>query len=277
MSLSRYSEFRNEYDELLAHAINVLDAQAGYAVQSERENYGEKIFGKLICHAISLQRLMPNKNPTEYSQIWDVSSAYALSRAILESYEAFAYIATEKLSEAELECRVLAWKLHAQERRLKMLTLIGSQSPDIKEVERSIRELKDAVFSPFYAPFISKENRGKIDKGDTPPYLTPRSKRLLAARVNAEYFKVALMHLSSHVHTHPFSLDQLFEFKAATPEAYLLMQVGGQYACGFLSAAVRDMSALFSPRIPAIPTRVQQTLELCCETLEKQSQALLIS
>ena len=246
-----------------------MDAQAGHKVQNARENYGEKIFGKIVCHAISLKRILPNPIDSKDSEIWDISSAYTLSRTILESYEALAYVAVAGISEEELECRILAWKLHAQERRHKMLSLIGSKDPRIAEIEKDMQALRELVLDNKFDQFLPPNVRGKITKDECPPYLVPRNIRLKAANVNAEYFTAALMHLSSHVHAHPFSLHQLFDFKAGTPEAYGLMKIAGQYACGFLAVSIREMSSLFSPRIPDPTADVRETLENWCELLQR--------
>ncbi len=266
---SRYAEFHAEFEALINYAVAVLNAQAGHKVQSSRENYGEKIFGKIVCHAISLKRILPDPSRSKDTEIWDISSAYALSRAILESYEALAYVTVEGISEEELECRILAWKLHAQERRHKMLTLIGSRDPRIAEVEEDITLLRRSVLDMRFELFLSKSVLGKVVNGECPPYLVSRSIRLDAADINSNYFTAALMHLSSHVHAHPFSLHQLFDFKAGTPEAYGLMKIAGQYACGFLAVSVREMSNLFSPRAPDPPACVQATLELWWDILRQ--------
>ena len=266
-----YFDFRTEFDSVVQYSVALLNAQAGYKVRNERENYGEKIFGKMVCHALSLQKLLPNPNPVADSEIWDISSQYALSRAILESYEALSYILQEGLSEQEqeLECRIIVWKLHAEERRYKMLGLIGSNNPATKEVEKNMMELRATLLDSKYVTFIGNNARSKIEKGDCPTYIVSRKSRLSSANVSIDYFNAVLMHLSSHVHTHPFSLHQLFDFKAGTPEAYSLVKVGGQYACGFLCAAVRDLSRLFAPRIPEMPKNVQEALELWGGVLKK--------
>jgi hypothetical protein len=266
---SKYADFHTEFEALLEYAIALLNAQAGHNVQNSRENYGEKIFGKIVCHAISLKRILPHPVGSKDTEIWDISSAYALSRTILESYEALAYVALEGISEEELECRILAWKLHAQERRHKMLSLIGSKDPRISEVEEDIQALRELVLDKKFEQFLPKDVRGKITKGECPSYLVPRSVRLKAANINADYFTAVLMQLSSHVHAHPFSLHQLFDFKAGTPEAYGLMKVAGQYACGFLVVAVREMSSLFAPRIPEPSVGVRETFDLWRELLQR--------
>lgn len=266
---SQYAEFRKEFDSVIGYAIKLLNAQAGHKVQNERENYGEKIFGKMVCHAISLQRLFPSLNPGFDKEIWDISSQYALSRAILESYEAFAYIVLGGLSEEELECRILAWKLHAEERRWQMLNLIGSRNPVITMIEKTVGELRSALLEKKYEPYISKDLLGKIKKGDCPDYIIPRSRRLIYGSVDIDYFKAALMQLSSHVHSHPFSLHQLFDFKAGSQEAFNLVKIGGQYACGFLCAAIRDMSELFSSRVPEADVETKRVVDQWCDLLSK--------
>lgn len=263
----QYKEFREEFDAVIIYSIELLNAQAGHKVKNERENYGEKIFGKMVCHAISLQRLLPSLNPSSDKEIWDISGQYALSRTILESYEAFAYIVLGELSEEEIECRVLAWKLHAEERRLQMLNLIGSKIPAILNIEKEIAQHRSELLKKEFEPYIPKNALGKIKKGDCPDYLIPRNMRLSAGNIDVDYFKAALMQLSSHVHSHPFSLHQLFEFKAGSDEAFTLVKVGAQYACGFLCASVRDMSTLFSPRVPIIDASTKQSVEKWCDLL----------
>ncbi|MGH7926902.1 MAG: hypothetical protein ACREQV_03820, partial [Candidatus Binatia bacterium] len=87
----------------------------------------------LVCHGLSLQRLSPTPVPTA-GEFWDISSNYAIARALIETYEALSYIAIEDVQETEREFRVLLWKLHAQERRIEMLRLIGSKHSDINNV-----------------------------------------------------------------------------------------------------------------------------------------------
>jgi hypothetical protein len=171
---SEYSDCYGELESLTGYAISLLETQTGHEVRNDRENYGEKAFEKIVCHAISLRRILPNPVSSRDTEIWDISSVYALSRTIVESYEALAYIVIGGVTEEELECRILAWKLHAQERKHKMLNLIGSNDPRVKKIDENIQELRKAILNEKFSQFLTRGDLGKIEKGDCPPYLLSR-------------------------------------------------------------------------------------------------------
>jgi hypothetical protein len=77
------------------------------------------------------------------------------------------------------------------------------------------------------------------------------------------------MHLSQHVHTLPFSVDQLFQFKAGDPECLRLMSVAVEYAIGFLAKSLIGMIELFSPRVPSLTSDLGQALGIWEKLLAK--------
>lgn len=259
-AVARYRSTYGEFDALLGHAVATIELQKGRQPQGSRDAYGERIFGKLVCHALSLQRLSPSPAP-ETREFWDISSNYAIARALIETYEALSYIAIEDVQEAEREFRVLLWKLHAQERRIEMLRLLGSNHPDISELEASIDRLRANVLKHSFLPVAGADTERKVRRGETPPFHLSRAARDASCGVDNDYHRAVIMHLSSHVHTHPFSVQQLFDFQAGDPDCLRLMGIPLQYSSLFLAKAVVGMRKLFAPAVPPLTSVLQELLE----------------
>lgn len=257
----RYQSIREEFDRLLAHGIEVANALAGKDATKDRESYADRIFSKLICHGVTLQRISPSALRTASAELWDISSSCAVARALIESFDALAYIAVEPVQEYEREFRTLLWKLHAEERRQKMFALIGSTLPQVVEVDAAVLSLRGALLAhPFlrsYSAGISK----KLAKGTTPPFHLDHAERNRRSGVNHDYYKVAVMFLSAYVHTFPFSIHQLIEFRAGNDESLRLMAMPLQYASGFLAKGIDGMHSVFPSLLPLPNETTQQAID----------------
>ncbi|MFL9898534.1 hypothetical protein PQR71_10250 [Paraburkholderia fungorum] len=259
--MTRYLETYDEFSSLVDYSIALIEAQVGYFPTCDRQSYAEKIFLKLVCHGMTLRRLSPAPRVQVVHELWDVSSNYAVARTLIETFEALSYIALEPVSATEREFRILLWKLHAAERRSKMLDLIGSTHADLASVLSERDLLKEAALAH---PFLATADNGlskKIERGDPPPYHLSRSERDKRCGIDSNYHNAVTMHLSQHVHTYPFSVFQLFEFRAGDPECLRLMSVAVEYAAGFLAKSLAGMIDLFSPRIPQLTPSLKQALE----------------
>lgn len=261
-ALQHYASSYSEFSSLLAYSVSLIEAQRGETPRDERESYAERIFGKLVCHGLSLQRLSPSPPPTKSGELWDVSSNYALARTLIETYDALAYVAFESISNTEREFRLLLWQVHSLERRAEMLRLMGSKDPKVGDVLTDLARLKSSLLGHTFLLSAGEELRKKIEKGETPPYHLSQKERDQRAGIDRDYHRAVVMHLSSHVHTHPFSVYQLFEFQAGDPECFRLMAIPLQYSTGFLSKAVVGMIELFQPRTPPINASLQRTIDL---------------
>lgn len=272
MSADLVSRYRNVYEELsslLSYGIALIEAQAGHKPANDREFYAERIFGKLVCHGLSLKRLSPSPEPVSGRELWDISSSYAIARTLIETYEALAYIATEPVSEQEREFRIALWKLHSSERRAEMLRLIGSKHPDVPSANEQVTSLRAAVLDHPFLSTLSSDLPKKIKRGEAPPYHLARSERDRRCGIDHDYHTAVTMHLSSHVHTHPFSVYQLFEFRAGDPECLRLMLVPIQYSLAFLAKAIQGMKDIFSPRVPPTDTSLMNAVDTWTDILRK--------
>ncbi len=259
----RYKTICTDFDTLVTYGIRVSTSLGGKNAPHDREYYADRIFSKLLCHAITLKHIVPTGlSPVAagYSELWDVSSACAVSRALLEAYDTLAYVAIEDVQVGEREFRILLWKLHSAERRQKMLRLIGSTAPAVLEVDKNVTELRQKLTTHDFFDSVEAGLKRKARNGNVPPFHLSQAGRNKRAGVNHEYYNAALMFLSSYVHTHPFSVHQLMEFRAGDPESLRLMSSPVQYASGFLAKGIEGTSLVFGDIVP-LPSEAESEIQ----------------
>lgn len=264
----RYWRVREEFSRLLAQGIEVANALAGKDAPGDREFYADRIFSKLLCHGLTLQRLSPTEAPSGPDVLWDISSACAVARALIESFDALAFVAVESVPDDEREFRVLLWKLHAEERRQKMLALVGSTLPKVAEVDTAVATLRAALLAH---PLFGTCNAGlakRVAKGDTPPFHLDHAERNRRSGVDHDYYNAAVMFLSAYVHTFPFSVHQLMQFRAGDNESLRLMSIPLQYASGFLAKGIEGMRSVFPALLPSPSEETQRALNMWVAILD---------
>ena len=239
MTPERYRDVLREFDSLLAHGRAVSERLTGRKIPRKEVSYADAIYTKLLCHAISLRKLSPSF--TQDSELWDVASAAAVARALIEAFDAFAYIGIHPITETEREFRILLWKLHDQQRRLQMLEKVRSCDPQVEHIRNRARTLLSSVIGHSFYPSISKEVQRKITKGDAPAFHLSQRELNIASGIDHDYHTTATMFLSQYVHTFPFSLHQLMEFRAGEPEALGLSSIPLQYSMAFMAKSIMGM------------------------------------
>ena len=257
-----YKKVYKEFSLLLNAGKELVDLQVGFKPNSIHESYGEKIFVKLWCHGNTLLELSPTISATPTRQLWDVSSHYAISRTLIETYDALFYISLDKVDEIERDFRIKFWRLHSESRREKMLDLIGSKHSELNDVKKEVCLLHSQVIKHPHLEKCDKGLKTKLKKNRYEAYHINQAERDIRSGIDRDYHKAVVMQLSSHVHTHPFSVYQLMNFKAGDPECLTLMSVSLQYASAFLAKAINDLGVLFQPRIPNYNQEVKNLLTL---------------
>ena len=257
----RYKKVYKEFSLLLDAGKELIELQVGLKPNYIHENYGEKIFIKLWCHGNTLLQLSPQISGST-KQLWDVSSHYAISRTLIETYEALFYISIDEVDEIERDFRIKFWRLHSEARRSQMLDLIGSKHPELNDVKKEVEVLHSQILGHPHLDKCENGLRTKLEKKKYSPYHIHQAERDRRAEINRDYHKAVVMQLSSHIHTHPFSVYQLMDFKAGDPECLSLMSISLQYSSAFLAKAIHDYSVLFQPRIPDYSMEVKNLLSL---------------
>jgi len=253
----RYTENVKEFEAILSYAELLVNSLVGLKPGCANNVYGERIFVKLLCHAITLIKISPSKGIDRKRELWDISSSYAVARALIETFDALSYIALAKVDDNEKEFRLLFWRLHAEARRFDMLSKMGSKDPRVEETNLEVQNLKAKLLGHDKIVLCTDQLKTKIAKGKYQPYHLTQKQRNEEAGISHEYRDVATMHLSSHVHTHPFSVMQIVDFKAGSPECVALMGIAIQYSLAFLAKAVQGMLQLFNTNAPEMNRKTE--------------------
>lgn len=246
MTPDRYRRLLYEYDTLLDHARAISNRLTGRRLTSREDSYADAIYTKLILHGISLRKLSPN---LEDGELWDVASASAVARALIETYDALAYIAVHPVASDEHDFRILLWRLHDQQRRLQMLEKVKSSNPQVQEIRDNAASLLAAVMNHATYSSLSKELKGKISHGDAPAVHLSQRQLNAASGVDHDYYTAATMYLSQHVHTFPMSLSQFMAFRPGDPDSLGVASMPLQYCMPFLAKAIVAAGEIWSDQI----------------------------
>lgn len=246
MKIERYEEIMTEFETLLRYGMEVSHRLVGTRAAEHHLSYADPIYTKLLCHAISLHKLLPQTKEKPEHELWDLPSACAIARCIIEAHDVLGYVVLSDISPEERGIRLLVWRLHDKQRRSKMLSSIQSRDPMVNELHDQVRELVSEVTKHSWYPNIPKHLRKKIDDGDAPSFLLSQRELNAANSVNHEHHVYVTMWLSQYVHTFPMSVHQLVEFKAGTPEALRICSMPIQCILGFMAKSIIGMASTFA-------------------------------
>jgi hypothetical protein len=261
----RYRTICKDFDALVTHSIAISSAIAGKDAERNEHLYAAAIFKKLVGHAVTLRRISPTGMQPEVpgvSELWDLSSASSLARAVVETYDALAYVAVHQANAEERHFRILLWKLHDQERRQKILGLIGSSSSNVAEIGANVSRLRDELLAHPLFICAEKSFVGNVKSRKTPSFHLSQLERNEQSGVNHDYYNAAVMFLSSHVHTFPFAVHQLMQFRAGELDSLRMMSMPMQYATGFLAKGIQGMSEIFAEDAPMPSQSTRDTLDM---------------
>ena len=129
MKQERYAEILGEFEALQRLGTAVSNRLVGTVPQARHLSYADLIYTKLLCHAVSLHKLSPQIESSSKYELWDLPSACAIARCIIEVHDVLGYMVFSEVSPEERDFRLILWRLHDQQRRSKMLKSIQSQDP----------------------------------------------------------------------------------------------------------------------------------------------------
>ncbi|WP_457323303.1 hypothetical protein [Roseateles sp. P5_E11] len=265
--INTWADYRSklrEFDAVLEHGKAVSAALTGQPLSAVHVSYGEQIFAKLLSHGIALRRLAPDPTQQPPLDLWDLPSMSALARCVIEAHDAFEYIAGHQVPDSERSFRIRLWELHDATRRLKILGGIASTDPAISGILADAARLQLALEALEYMASLpavpQAELRLRLRRSDPPDFHLSRRQRCAMSGVDADWHKSVTMQLAQHALTLPFSVHQLHQFQAGTPQALRLMAMPLLFALPFLVRAIQAMDLLTPGRVPKPPSRTARTM-----------------
>jgi Family of unknown function (DUF5677) len=267
----RYTEMRGDLRSVLDHCAIVSTTLANHSSATVREHNAKLIFSKLVGHGISLYRLSPTgivPSDPGATEFWDVSSTFCICRALVEAFDALAYVAIEAVSDEERDFRVLLWQLHAEDRKLQALKLIQSKRVEVVSLESHVSELRERLASHSFIKQLDKPTRSDLLGKKIQPFHIRTPERNRRNHVNHEYYTASYILLSAHTHTYPMAIQQLTGFQAGEPESLRLIALPTQYAIGFISKAVLGVNSVFPRLSPVASPSARDAIEVWSAIVE---------
>lgn len=268
-AINTWGDYRaklREFDAVLEHGRAASAALAGLDLDAPHLSYGGQIFVKLLGHCASLRQLAPDPGQQQPRELWDLSSMSAVARCVIDAHDAFEYIAAQPVTASERGFRIRLWELHDATRRLKMLAAIGSADPAAAGIRADAARLQLALETHEYlaslAPVPQAELRLRLRRSDPPDFHLGRRQRCEMSGVDPDWHHALTLQLSQHAQTLPFSVHQLFQSRAGSPQALRLMALPLVFALPFLARAIHGMDLLLPGRIPKPPSRTARTMQL---------------
>lgn len=262
--VDKFTTLRHELEEVALAAVKLSEATSGRSVSEWSHEYASYIFSKICAHALSALSLAPTGlTPTKpgSTEIWDLASLCAIVRALIDSYYAMYYIAIDQVSAEERSFRQALWEFQGEHKRLELLQLKKSKSPELLKLRDKVDRMRATVIQDSFFARLSPEIQKKARKGDLPLHLS-NSELSTRAGIQPDYYKAVYRFLSSYIHTYPFSVSQLAQFRAGSSESLGLISVTLQYCLAFLCVAVRDFRTLFPDMAGFIGKDVDNTIEV---------------
>lgn len=268
-TINTWNDYRTkvrEFDAVLEHGKAVAAALSGAAATTPQASYGGQIFLKLLGHGVALRRLAPDPGQPMPRELVELPSMSALAHGVIEAHDAFEYIAGHAVSDDERGFRIRLWELHDATRRLRILAGAGSAPPGADDIRADARRLQAALEAhpllASLAPELQAELRKRFSRGEPPAFHLSQRQRCELSGVNADWHKAVTLQLSQHVHTLPFSVQQLSQLPASAPQALGLLALPLVFALPFLARTTLAVDRLIPSRAPAPPSRTARTMAL---------------
>jgi len=263
MEDDKYLEKLRTFEGLSRTAMNLSIATHGRMVTSWQKEYASYIFGKICVTAIAILKLLPKSSfygAVNNIEFWDISSVCTLVRSLIDTYNIFYYLIIEKIDESESEFRFVLWKLHSESERLKMLRLVNSKRGELYGIQQNIEKLKKKIIKNKFYQNLSYNKQKKLKSGKYGIFLT-NSQISERAGVNPNYYKAIYKYLSSYVHTYPFSISQIAEFRAGDPKSLRLLETVIEFATPYISLSIRDFVKIFPDQSGKLSHQVVDTIK----------------
>lgn len=261
MDNDKYKKIVSSFDRLNIYAVETTFNLAGIATDENRLIYADTIFTKLVSHALSLRKISPSLDSEAAHELWDVSSASAIARALIETYEALAYISINDITPEEREFRVKLWELHDLQHRIKMLAQIESKSPETITIKNRADSLHAEITQHSLFSNCTANVKSKINNKQAPPFHLTQQERNNASSINHAYHNTATMALSQYVHTFPMAIHQLMSFRAKNPESLHACSMPIRYSMAYLAKAISGMTEIFPNKVKSPTSETASDME----------------
>lgn len=172
--------------------------------------YGEKdkviwaciLFTKLCTTGRSLRKLLDHDVSREYKADWDYSSAFSLTRNIMECYQTLFYLCFDSVPDEELKARKFLFNVHDYYSRQQFFSFFPERFDGEREDPEIEKFVLEQLENSSYFKGLDEKERNKYLKGKKAFFIT-REEIEEREGVNKNDFRYWYKFLSANVHSFP--------------------------------------------------------------------------
>lgn len=198
------------YCRTLNLAVKISRLGAGRYGESDKVVWACILFTKLCTSGRSLKKLLDHDIAKEYKNDWDYSSAFSLTRNIMECYQTFFYLCFDNISEEEYVARKALFNVHDYYSRKQFFSFF----PENFDGERENHEIEAIVVEQLENStfFKNLDDKKKIIylKGKNAFFIS-REDIEEKEEVNKNDFRLWYKLLSANIHSYPMGFFRMID------------------------------------------------------------------
>lgn len=198
------------YCRTLKLAVKISRLASGRYGEKDKVVWACILFTKLCTTARSLRKLLDHDVSKEYKTDWDYSSAFSLTRNIMECYQTLFYLCFDDVHEEELKARKALFNVHDYYSRKQLFSFI----PENFDIERENPEIEKFVLeqlknSAFFNSLDEKKRSKYLNGKDA--FFMARDEIEEKEGVSKNTFRYWYKFLSSNVHSFPMGFFRMID------------------------------------------------------------------
>lgn len=181
----------------------------------------------------------------EVNEPVDFTSVAVLSRSILEGYLAIHYFCSWNCSNEQKKAKLLWWKWHELNERLRTLRLVNSQRPEIAR----LHQRKETLRKELLACHLPKKLKDELEAGDSPRTALLKGQKSIAkdAGILPEHFELQYQQLSAIAHSQPMVIQAMIKHDPNDRVVCSMLEWAVKWATAYLAFSIRDYANLVEP------------------------------
>jgi len=199
-----------DYCRTLNLAVKISRLGAGRYGEEDKVVWGCILFTKLCTTGRSLRKLLDHDVSKEYKLDWDYSSAFSLTRNMMECYQTLFYLCFDDVLDEELKARKALFNVHDYYSRKIFFSFVSN---DI-EIERENIEMEELVLNQLkennFFKSLSEQQKNQYLKGKNAFFIS-REEIEEKEGMYKNDFRYWYKFLSSNVHSYPMGFFRMID------------------------------------------------------------------
>lgn len=191
-------------------AVKISRLSANRYVQENKVVWACILFTKLCASSRSLRKLLDHDVSKAYKSDWDYSSAFSLTRNVMECYQTLFYLCFDNVSDDELRARKALFNVHDYYARKQLFSFFPNEiNADKENIEIEQFVLQQLKNTDFFRNLDEKQRHRYLKGKDA--FFMSREDIEEKEGMNKNEFRAWYKILSSNIHSYPMGFFRMID------------------------------------------------------------------